>query len=69
MIWRLCFTVSGTIASRTSIVNATIASPKLENVHEYSNTSPFIIGWMMTRFQMSKKKLRDSTLFVSLGRV
>ena len=59
LIWRLCLTVRGIMTNLTSSVNATIATPKSENNHEYSRTNPLIMGWMITRFQVSTRKLKS----------
>ena len=37
-----------------------MAMPKFRNDHEYSSTSPFIMGWMIIRFQVSIITLRNS---------
>ena len=50
---RLCFTESGNIAPRTSMVNTIIARPKLEKNTQYNSTRLLIIGLMITPFQIS----------------
>ena len=48
-----CLTVSGTMASRTKIVKATMLSPKLLKKTAYNRTRLLTIGWMSTAFQAS----------------
>ena len=52
-ICRLCFTVRGTRAARTTTVKTMIARPKLLKNVPYNSTRLLIIGPMMTAFQMS----------------
>ena len=52
-ICRACFTVSGTMTSRTRPVNTRIAMPKLLKKMEYNSTRLLIIGRIMVRFQAS----------------
>lgn len=52
-IWRLCFTVRGTRAARTTIVKPMIAKPKLLKNMLYNSTRLLIIGPMMTALQTS----------------
>ena len=52
-IWRLWRTVSGISTARTSSVKAIMATPKFRKNTLYNSTRLFIIGWMMSRFQMS----------------
>ena len=47
----LCFSVSGTIAARTSTVKAMMLSPKLSKKTTYNSTRLLIIGSTITRFQ------------------
>ena len=52
-ICRACFTVSGIMTIRTSIVNIRIAMPKLLKKMLYNSTRLLIIGRIIIRFQAS----------------
>ena len=52
-ICRACFTVKGTMTTRTSTVNTRIAMPKLLKKMLYNSTRLLIIGRIMIRAQAS----------------
>ena len=61
-ICRACFTVSGTMTSRTSIVKSRIARPKLLKKMLYNSTRLLIIGRIMIRFQASPTNSKARSL-------